>query len=108
MCKHSILISGSDEAPSHVLLKLATSAMAAWDDVIDFDTVGDWPMELSGWLKLLNPADQEQWPHIVQRIQGFVRGARIRTYHCTRLLPSEVESIECNGITASVTRACTR
>lgn len=72
--------------------------MAAWDDVLDFDTVGDWPMELSGWLKLLNPADQEQWPHIVQRIQGSLRGARIRTYHCTRLLPSEVESIERNGL----------
>jgi len=34
--------------------------MAAWDDVIDFDNVGDWPMELTGWLKLLDQsADQE-------------------------------------------------
>lgn len=73
--------------------------MAAWDDVIDFDNVGEWPMELSGWLKLLqSPADEEQRSQIVQLVRKCLQGARIRTYHCTRLLPSEVESIKVNGL----------
>jgi hypothetical protein len=73
--------------------------MAAWDDVIDFDNVGEWPMELSGWLKLLqSPADEEQQSQIVQLVGKCLQGAKIRTYHCTRLLPSEVESIKVNGL----------
>lgn len=73
--------------------------MAAWDDVIDFDNVGEWPMELSGWLKLLqSPTDQEQRSQTVQLVRKCLQGATIRTYHCTRLLPSEVESIKVNGL----------
>jgi hypothetical protein len=73
--------------------------MAAWDDVIDFDNVGEWPMELSGWLKLLqSTADEEQRSQIVQLVRKCLQEARIRTYHCTRLLPSEVESIKVNGL----------
>ncbi len=73
--------------------------MAAWDDVIDFDNVGEWPMELSGWLKLLqSPADEEQRSQIVQLVRKCLQEARIRTYHCARLLPSEVESIKVNGL----------
>jgi hypothetical protein len=73
--------------------------MAAWDDVIDFDNVGEWPMELSGWLKLLQTiADEEQRSQIVQLVRKCLQEARIRTYHCTRLLPSEVESIKVNGL----------
>ena len=41
-------------------------AMAAWDDVIDFDNVGEWPMELSGWPKLFqSTADEERRSQIV-------------------------------------------
>ena len=74
--------------------------MAAWDDVIDFDNVGDWPMELSTWLKLLNPppTDQEQRARIEQIVGTHLRQSRIRTYHCTRLLPSEVEAIKRDGL----------
>jgi hypothetical protein len=73
--------------------------VAAWDDVIDFDNVGDWPMELSEWLKpLKSPADEEQRSQVVQLVRRYLQGARIRTYHCTRLLPSEVESIKVNGL----------
>lgn len=73
--------------------------MAAWDDVIDFDNVGEWPIELSGWLKLLQShTDQEQRSQTVQLVRKCLQGARIRTYHCTRLLPSEVESIKVNGL----------
>lgn len=73
--------------------------MAAWDDVIDFDNAGEWPMELSGWLKLLqSPADEEQRSQIVQLVRKCFQEARIRTYHCARLLPSEVESIKVNGL----------
>jgi len=76
--------------------------MAAWDDVIDFDNVGDWPMDLSEWLRLLkSSADEGQRPQIVQNIRRSLQGARIRTYHCTRLLPSEVESIKANGLQPS-------
>jgi hypothetical protein len=35
--------------------------LAAWDDVIDSDSVGAWPMELSARLKLLNP-----FPHATE------------------------------------------
>jgi len=76
--------------------------MAAWDDVIDFDNVGDWPIDLSEWLRLLeSSADEGQRPQIVQHIRRCLQGARIRTYHCTRLLPSEVESIKANGLQPS-------
>jgi hypothetical protein len=47
--------------------------MAAWDDAIDFDNVGEWPMELTGWLKLLqSPADEEQRSQIVQLVGSAV------------------------------------
>ena len=73
--------------------------MAAWDDVIDFDNVGEWPMELNGWLKLLqSQTDQTQRSQTVQLVRKCLQAARIRTYHCTRLLPSEVESIKVNGL----------
>jgi hypothetical protein len=76
--------------------------MAAWDDVIDFDDVGDWPIDLSEWLRLLrSSADEGQRSQIVQHIRRCLQGARIRTYHCTRLLPSEVESIKANGLQPS-------
>ena len=52
--------------------------MAAWDDVIDFDNVGEWPMELSGWLKLLQTtADEEQRSQIVQLVRKCLQEARI-------------------------------
>jgi hypothetical protein len=74
--------------------------MAACDDVIDFDNVGNWPMELNTWLKLLNPppAAQEQRARIEQIVGTHLRQSRIRTYHCTRLLPSEVEAIKRDGL----------
>ena len=74
--------------------------MAAWDDVIDFDDVGNWPMELNTWLKLLNPppADPEQRARIEQIVGTHLRQSRVRTYHCTRLLPSEVEAIKRDGL----------
>lgn len=74
--------------------------MAAWDDVIDFDDVGNWPMELNTWLKLLNPppADPEQRAGIEQIVGTHLRQSRVRTYHCTRLLPSEVEAIKRDGL----------
>lgn len=73
--------------------------MAAWDDVIDFDSVGDWPMELTGWLRLLNQStDQGQRQLVGERVRGNLQWSRIRTYHCTRLLPSEVEAIKRDGL----------
>jgi hypothetical protein len=76
--------------------------MAAWDDVIDFDNVSDWPIDLSEWLRLLRSStDEGQRSQIVQHIRRCLQGARIRTYHCTRLLPSEVESIKANGLQPS-------
>jgi hypothetical protein len=76
--------------------------MAAWDDVIDFDNVGEWPMELAGWLKLLESQTGEaQRSQIIRLVRRSLQGARIRTYHCTRLLPSEVESIKANGLQPS-------
>src|SRR6202034_1092911 len=67
---------------------------------INFDNVGDWPMELNTWLKLLNPppADQEQRARIEQTVATHLRQSRIRTYHCTRLLASEVEAIKREGL----------
>ena len=73
--------------------------MAAWDDVIDFDNVGDWPMELPGWLRLLEPpAGHEQQARGEQLVRDCLQGSRIRTYHCTRLLASEVEAIKREGL----------
>lgn len=34
----------------------------------------------------------------MRRVQDSLYGARIRTYHCTRLLPNEVESIKRHGL----------
>jgi hypothetical protein len=80
--------------------------MAAWDEVIDFDNVGDWPMELDVWLKLLNPppADQQERASIEQIVGMHLRQSRIRTYHCTRLLPSEVEAIKRDGLRPASTK----
>jgi hypothetical protein len=73
--------------------------MAAWDDVIEFDNVGDWPMELTGWLKLLDQsADQDQRAFVGQLVREYLQRSRIRTYHCTRLLASEVEAIKRDGL----------
>jgi hypothetical protein len=74
--------------------------MAVWDDVIDFDNVGDWPMELSTWLKLLNPppADRQQRASIEHMVGMQLRRSKIRTYHCTRLLVSEAEAIKREGL----------
>lgn len=73
--------------------------MAAWDDVIDFDAVGHWPMELTGWLKLLEaPSSEEQRARVEQLVRECLQMSRIRTYHCTRLLPSEVEAIKREGL----------
>jgi hypothetical protein len=73
--------------------------MAAWDDLIDFDNVGDWPMELTAWLRLLDQsADQGQRALIGERVRENLQRSRIRTYHCTRLLPSEVEAIKRDGL----------
>lgn len=82
------------------LLDYTKHAMAAWDDVIDFDDVRDWPMQLRVWLKLLNPplADQEYRARIEQIVGTQLRLSRIRTYHCTRLLPSEVEAVKREGL----------
>ena len=44
--------------------------MAVWDDVIDFDSVGNWPMELTGWLRLLDQsADHGQRALVGERVQ---------------------------------------
>jgi hypothetical protein len=73
--------------------------MAAWDDVIDFDVVGHWPMELTGWLRLLDtPSGQEQRARVEQLVRECLQVSRIRTYHCTRLLASEVEAIKREGL----------
>lgn len=73
--------------------------MAAWDDVIDFDVVGDWPMELTGWLRLIEaPSGQEQRARVEQLVRECLQVSRIRTYHCTRFLPSEVEAIKRGGL----------
>ena len=70
--------------------------------MIDFDNVGAWPMELTGWLKLLeSQTDQAQRSQIVEQVRRSLQGARIKTYHCTRLLQSEVESIKANGLQPS-------
>jgi hypothetical protein len=73
--------------------------MAAWDDVIDFDNVGDWPMELAEWVKLVNQSvghqQQAQAQHLVREC---LQRSRIKTYHCTRLLESEVEAIKRDGL----------
>src|ERR1700722_20528152 len=73
--------------------------MAAWDDVIDFDVVGHWPMELTGWLRLLEaPSAQEQRARVEQLVREYLQVSRIRTYHCTRFLASEVEAIKREGL----------
>jgi hypothetical protein len=73
--------------------------MAAWDDVIDFDVVSHWPMELTGWLRLLEaPSAQEQRARVEQLVRQYLQVSRIRTYHCTRLLASEVEAIKREGL----------
>jgi hypothetical protein len=73
--------------------------MAVWDDLIDFDAVGDWPIELAGWLKLLEaPFGQEQRARVEQLVRECLQVSRIRTYHCTRLLASEVEAIKREGL----------
>ena len=73
--------------------------MAAWDDVIDFDVVDHWPMELTGWLRLLDaPSAQEQRARVEQLVRECLQVSRIRTYHCTRLLASEVEAIKREGL----------
>jgi hypothetical protein len=60
--------------------------MAAWDDVIDFDNFGEWPMELSGWLKLLQSlADEEQRSQIVQLVRNTGAGV---TQIASGLLPA--------------------
>jgi hypothetical protein len=88
-----------EDATRNPFSKSDKVAMAAWDDVIDFDNVGEWPMELSGWLKLhQSHTDQEQRSQTVQLVRKCLQGARIKTYHCRRLLPSEVESIKVNGL----------
>jgi len=73
--------------------------MAAWDDVIDFDNVGDWPMELAEWVKLVNQSvghqQQAQAQHLVREC---LQRSRIKTYHCMRLLESEVEAIKRDGL----------
>ena len=73
--------------------------MAEWDDVIDFDAVDHWPMELTGWLRLLEaPSAQEQRARIEELVRECLQVSRIRTYHCTRLLASEVEAIKREGL----------
>jgi hypothetical protein len=73
--------------------------MAAWDDVVDFDVVGHWPMELTGWLRLLEaPSGPEQRARVEQLVRECLQVSRIRTYHCTRLLASEVEVIRREGL----------
>jgi hypothetical protein len=73
--------------------------MAPWDDVIDFDVVGDWPMQLTGWLRLLETScGEEQRSRIEDLVRGCLQVSRIRTYHCTRLLTSEVEAIRREGL----------
>ena len=73
--------------------------MAVWDNVIDFDVVDDWPMELMGWLRLLDQSpDEGQEEFVRQRVPENLLQSRIRTYHCTRLLPSEVEAIKRDGL----------
>ena len=73
--------------------------MAAWDDVIDLDNVSDWPMELTGWLRLLDQsAGQPQQARVEQLVRECSQRSRIRTYHCTRLLASEVEAIKREGL----------
>jgi len=48
----------------------AKSWMAVWDDVIDFDNVGNWPMELTGWLRLLDrSADHGQHALVAERLR---------------------------------------
>jgi hypothetical protein len=37
--------------------------MAAWDDVIDFDNVDDWPMQLTSWLRLLEQSAGHEQEH---------------------------------------------
>lgn len=51
--------------------------MAAWDDVIDFDNVGEWPMELSGWLGSVRQNWVEHRSSFGRRC--FSRSSRIRT-----------------------------
>src|SRR5258708_35041691 len=73
--------------------------MAAWDDVVDFDVVGHWPMQLTGWLRLLEaPSGPEQRARVEQLVRECLQVSRIRTYHCTRLLASEVEVIRREGL----------
>ena len=73
--------------------------MAAWDDVIDFDNVGNWPMELAGWVKLVNQsAGHQQQAQAEHLVRECLQRSRIRAYHCTRLLASEVEAIKSDGL----------
>ena len=73
--------------------------MAAWDDVIDFDNVGDWPMELAGWVKLVNQSVGHQQQAQAERlVRECLQRSRIRAYHCARLLASEVEAIKRDGL----------
>lgn len=70
--------------------------MAAWDDVIDFDNIGEWPMELTGMAEpaqRARPADEEQKLRVAHLVRGFSERSKIKAFHCTRLLPSEVEAI---------------
>jgi len=73
--------------------------MPAWDDVIDFDNVGDWPMELAGWVKLVNQsAGHQQQAEAEHLVRECLQRSRIRAYHGTRLLASEVEAIKRDGL----------
>src|ERR1700727_645924 len=82
--------------------------MAVWDDVIDFDNVGNWPMELTNWLRLLDrSADYGQGVLVGERVRENLQRSRLRPSVCTRLLPSEVETIRRDGLRpASSELAC--
>src|SRR5258706_540445 len=57
------------------------------------------PMELTGWLRLLDASSgHEQRARVEQLVRECLQVSRIRTYHCTRLLASEVEAIKREGL----------
>jgi hypothetical protein len=59
--------------------------MPAWDDVIDFDNVGDWPMQLAGWVKLVNQsAGHQQQAQAEHLVRECLQRSQIRAYITAR------------------------
>lgn len=77
-------------------------------DPVDPDDVSTWPRELRDTLAQfvagVEPAETYasdlEMPLSDEQVIALLRGRPLRVYHATRLLPHEVESVQCDGLRA--------